>query len=377
MCEDEATISKDLLGKHKWIEEYQISKVSFVDGIIDYTYGNATRNHLSLNSGNMYILEQGTVQNIYNKVNGLTVNSFEGRTLIDPAIDLGDKIIIDNKPIIYQGEMTYSKRFIADISSLIQIKAKEDTSIIETSQQEINRKLRAEVNRLDGSITLLTSEKVGIDEIIAMINLAIVNGQGVINISGNQVTIDSDNFELDRYGNVLIKGGKIQIDGFENDNEIAVHVTRYVVPSMGQGEQYGAEVGSDEFEIFKEHYSQGQLDNRQSTKITASGITTPQVIQTSLENEKKNFEKFQNALDVIKDIDVYKYNLKHETNDTKKHIGFVIGDNFRYSQEVTSSENKGVDTYSFVSLCCQAIKEQQEQIKRLQTELIELKGGNR
>ena len=67
---------------------------------------------------------------------------------------------------------------------------------------------------------------------------------------------------------------------------------------------------------------------------------------------------------------------KWKKKDTyKKHIGFVIGKNFNYSKEVTSEKNDGVDTYSFVSVCCQAIKEQQQQIEQMKKEIKELKGG--
>lgn len=104
------------------------------------------------------------------------------------------------------------------------------------------------------------------------------------------------------------------------------------------------------------------------TIIDSYGITTPRVTQTSLESKKKNFEKLENALDILKDIDIYKYNLKNENDDDKKHIGFVIGDNYKYSKEVTSEKNDGVDLYSFVSLCCKAIKELQEEVNKLKKE---------
>lgn len=110
--------------------------------------------------------------------------------------------------------------------------------------------------------------------------------------------------------------------------------------------------------------------------ITATGqITCDTLIQTSKQEEKKNFEKFNNALEILKNIDIYKYNLKSEKNNTKKHIGFVIGKDFKHSEEVTSKNDDGVDIYSFVSLCCKAIQEQQEQIEQLKQEISELKGG--
>lgn len=117
-------------------------------------------------------------------------------------------------------------------------------------------------------------------------------------------------------------------------------------------------------------------DGTDSTNVTASYIRTPQIIQSSKEEYKKNFEKLNNGLDIIKNIDIYKYNLKSEEDNMKKHIGFVIGNNFKYSKEITSKENNGVDTYSFISVCCKAIQEQQEQIENLKKEIKELKGGN-
>ena len=94
--------------------------------------------------------------------------------------------------------------------------------------------------------------------------------------------------------------------------------------------------------------------------------------QTSLQSAKKNFEKFNGALEEIKNIDIYKYNLKNEKDNDKKHLGFVIGDDFNYSKVVTSNDNKGVDNYSFTSLCLQAIKEQQEKIELLEKQLNDI-----
>ena len=102
------------------------------------------------------------------------------------------------------------------------------------------------------------------------------------------------------------------------------------------------------------------------TVITDIGIQTPTLTQTSIEKEKKNFEKLENALDIIKNTDIYKYNLDFEEDNDKKHIGLVIGNKYKYSKEITSKDNDGVDIYSMVSVCFKAIKEQQEIIEKLE-----------
>lgn len=130
-----------------------------------------------------------------------------------------------------------------------------------------------------------------------------------------------------------------------------------------------------------ERIKAGFDDNYADTRITLTGtdysdkivlnadtgnITCVSLTQTSKAEEKKDFEKYEGALKELENIDIYKYRMKNE--DGKKHIGFVIGDDFKYSQEVTSKDNDGVDIYSFVSMCCQAIKELNEEIKKLKGE---------
>ena len=113
-------------------------------------------------------------------------------------------------------------------------------------------------------------------------------------------------------------------------------------------------------------------NNNNSKNIDANGITTPVLTQTSLESKKKNIEKFENALEIIKNVDIYKYNLKSENDTDKKHIGFVIGDNYNYSKELTSNKNDGADIYSLASCCLQGIKEQQKTIEKQEKIINEL-----
>lgn len=100
--------------------------------------------------------------------------------------------------------------------------------------------------------------------------------------------------------------------------------------------------------------------------ITSSGrITCVSLTQTSKEENKKNFEKLTNAKEILDATDIYKYNFKDEENNIKKSIGFVIGNDYNYSEEITSIDNDGVNIYSMVSVLWQVVKEQQEEINKL------------
>ena len=98
---------------------------------------------------------------------------------------------------------------------------------------------------------------------------------------------------------------------------------------------------------------------------STGNIRCVSLTQTSKVEDKKNFEKLTNAKDILNQVDIYKYNFKDENDDTKKSIGFVIGDDFNYSKEITSTNNDGANIYSMVSVLWQVVKEQQEEIKEL------------
>lgn len=156
--QDETEIPLEIFGEYKWGEEFKISKVSYEDGIRSFKFGDDTRNNLWINQENMYIVDEDQVQKIYNEIKDLTSNTFEGKTVIDPAIDLGDKIVIDGKNVIYQGEMSLEGSFIAQISSKIQIKQKEETTVKKESQKVVNRKVQSRIDQAEGKIEQLVEE---------------------------------------------------------------------------------------------------------------------------------------------------------------------------------------------------------------------------
>lgn len=201
-------------------------------------------------------------------------------------------------------------------------------------------------------------------------------------MTGDSTTISSNNFNVDTNGNMTcnsatmnnsqIQGGNLKMWGNTTLDGVRVF------SDSSQNTSYMAYMVSDSIGVNKGSHSASMLSDAitvGASTMYEDHITTPYVTQTSLAENKKNFEKLQdNALNILKTIDVYKYNLKNEKDTDKKHIGFVIGDNFNYSKEVTSLDNTGVDNYSFTSLCCKAIQEQQEQIEELKKEIKEMKG---
>ena len=249
---------------------------------------------------------------------------------------------------------------------------------------------------VDG-ISTEVSKKVGNDEIISKINQSAeavtINANKIslsgknINLTGDDVTISSNKFNVDKYGNMSCSNANIS----GSINATSGKVGDFTIENgsiTGDNQSSGSYINIDPYQmVFRKRegstiYALGQISvfdtNTQvdfiradgnSSKLYVNEVTADNYNYFSLKERKKNFEKYTNALETLKKIDIYKYNLKNEDDKDKKHIGFVIGEDFNYSKDVTSRNNDGVNIYSFVSLCCQAIKEQQEEIEKLRKEI--------
>ena len=222
------------------------------------------------------------------------------------------------------------------------------------------------------------------------------NGKN-FNLTSDNMSITSTNFSVDKNGKVTAKeaeitGGDIRLTSSGNvakiilvdsddDTQTLQMSPRAIRWMKGSNVLMASSVVGDSpvlilnsattseaVNINPYYMNYKNSSNEETINLSgASGnIRCVSLTQTSLENHKMNIERYTGALKEIEKIDVYKYNLKVENKDTKKHIGFIIGDKYKYSKEITNNEDNGVDLYSMTSLCLQAIKEQQEIINNLQ-----------
>lgn len=156
--EDTVEVNFELFEKFTWGELFKVSRVAYEDGVQDFKFGTETNNTIWINSDNMYIVDGTQIENIYNQMKDFEYYSFEGSTIIDPAIDVGDIIIIDGKKVIFQGDMDYVGKFKASISSKIKAKSKEDTTRTVVSDKTKIRRVQSRINQIDGTITQLAQE---------------------------------------------------------------------------------------------------------------------------------------------------------------------------------------------------------------------------
>lgn len=339
--------------------------------------------------GNKYLLDDMKVNNYDYPTIRLTDGDYEIRLLGYSNGYLSVRLMASN---------IYTSQFATRVELKSSITQTEDKIELEVNQVE--NLLNTEIGNLSSRITQTSTnimtevnKKVGNNEIISRINQsaeAIQISANKISLEGktialtsDNITISSSNFNVDKNGNLTcsnatannlsINEGTINLKSSEQGARIKMSDSQnssyYWEMAVGIWKWNGYKNGFIAFENRLKYpiISLGDSDNNQ-TLISSIYVNSPSITQTSLVSQKKNFEKFNNALSIINNIDLYKYNLKSEEDNHKKHIGFVIGDNYKYSSEITAvdenGEETGVDLYSMTSLCLQAIKELYEIIKR-------------
>ena len=156
--EDIIDFDIDLFGDFTWGDKFKVSKVSYEDGIQNYKFGDETQATVFIDQNNMYIVDNKQVENIYNQIKNFEVYTFEGETIIDPAYDIGDILVIDGKKVLYQGEIKYAGKFKASINNKVQAKTEQES--MQTKQTNSNKikRVQSEINQIDGKITQLVKE---------------------------------------------------------------------------------------------------------------------------------------------------------------------------------------------------------------------------
>ena len=358
------------------------------------------------------------VDAIFNQVKGFGYSSFETNYSFKPYLQLGDEIKFRNKngdlvkSVILRIESNYDEIKLSApsiINASVEYDLPQSTEeLVKGAMISVNKAnaeivLKVDSNgkisqvRLDGDADSGSIIEINADQVDLNANdiLNLIAGN-TINLTSKNIKIDSTNFKVDETGNInanngifngtingsTINGGSINLSSegerakytiIDNEN----HNCR-LEQSARAIKWYGLNNGFITMWNTGSNPIIGLSDNNKGlhTNLNAWYIETPELRQTSLEKSKKNFEKFDGALNIINDIDLYKYNLKQEKDYHKKHIGFVIGDKYNYSSEITSVDEEGnetgVDLYSMTSLCLQAIKEQQEKIELLEKQLNDI-----
>lgn len=254
-------------------------------------------------------------------------------------------------------------------------------------KQEVNAQFEGvdgEIQEINGSLEL----KLNTDDLTTEFNAHVDE----IHLEG--LTTINDNFKILEDGSMEAKNGKfngsIELISAETtprytikdntDSSIyytqSARVIRWFSP-YGQLTAYVNE--SEAFHINLRTNAGISNPNIENTDITPLYVKSTEFLQLSFETIKKNIELFnESAINIIKNADLYSYNLKKENDDDKKHIGLIIGDGekkYNTPDEIITQDKQGIDLYSMISLSWKAIQEQQKIIEDLQAKIDKLEKG--
>ena len=303
------------------------------------------------------------------------------------------------------------------MNSAINQKANEITSTVSESyatKSELTT-AKSEIKQTTDNISTEVSKKVGNNEVISKINQSpeevtidanktSLKGKE-INLTSDNITIKSTNFSVDKNGNLNasnanITGGNIEltdeaseaaprilIHEKNNENNFFRMSSKWIAGSRGSSEAniallttsalMGITTGSNSVVMGTSTNNASLTVSNQttSTNIYPDGVESPKVNQTSLESIKKNIKKYEkNASEIIRNSDIYEYNLKSEKDTDKKQIGFIIGKNYRTPDELTNQENTAIVLYSAIGLLWKSNQEQQKEIESLKERITALEG---
>ena len=280
---------------------------------------------------------------------------------------------------------------INDITGSFVTELQMNSSINQTAEeisQEVSKKVdNVEYNSYKKQTSESISQKVAQGEVVSEIN----QSKDLIEIKGNRFVVESKNFTLTKEGIASIKeaiiegklvGGSIQSRNYKSNEAQGTYIDldngelisfsgfNFRDNSTYRTNIQGRKISTTKIEVIND------LDGNIGTLIEQNGIKSGYYGQLSLVEKKKNFELYLNGLNEIVGSDIYKYNMKNEKENNKKHIGLVIGENYKISKEVISENNDNVDLYSMISIAWQAIKELNEIITKQQVEIEQLKERN-
>lgn len=233
--QDAAELPLKYFQNFKWEEMFKFSRVRYEDGVQLFEKGDTTGNTIYISQDNMYIVDQEQIDNIYNQLNGLEVYGFEGDSIIDPALDIGDLVLIGDKYVIYQGSSQYGGKFKTSISSNIQGKAKEETTTRTPSQKTINRRVQGQIDQVEGKITTIIEEQEGTKETINSITQTVDSTTSRIEVIENETNSKMNELTetVDGITNQLTKKGGNNIFYYDKefwdteDEEAEINLEEY------------------------------------------------------------------------------------------------------------------------------------------------------
>lgn len=275
----------------KFGNRFKVSRVKYEDGVQDFCAGEDTENTIYISQDNPYITSQEQIDSIYNLYNALELYGFSGSGIIDPAIDVGDIIIIDGKKTVYQGSMTYAGKFITNISFDVQNKQQEESTSRQISQVAFNRIIRSRINQINGIIETMVKAQDEYSESMSLLEQELnrigLSVEDIVNLTRTKTQVKNLNIKDIRTGEGYIT--KFVVKGnteYFTSNEVTIVASK---AARGTNEKLLTEDGE---ELLTED-GQNLITENRTMYMACQRVTLDDVLRNYTLNEVEYFDELQ------------------------------------------------------------------------------------
>lgn len=211
----------------------------------------------------------------------------------------------------------------------------------------------------DGTLDIL--------DVVTMLNILKGKTENTKNVKGTIVFNSKDPKNAisikDQYGNII---SSFSVFGINTENINARRIQIGQFETANDNKFVGISLDSEKNLV-------NVTNGTNSSKIEPTKMQSQAFNNNSLEELKKNIEKQENVMDIVKNSEIYKFNYKDENKDDKKHIGFIIGKKYKTPEALLNKEKNAIDIYCMASINWKCTQEILEELKNTKEELEELK----
>ena len=201
---------------------YEISRVVYDDGTINAEAGDTTKNTLYIRNENMFVNDnaQELIENIYNEVNGVIIDSIKcsnkGNILLDSYDYIKYELDDEEYYTFNNVEITYEQSIMSTNETNVPTKIQEETTnIITTDSKYLVRKIKREIDQENLEIRSTISELEINDDSLNDRVSGIENSNVVINGQLSQFSQRLDKFEFRVVDSLTNNMVTIDIDGIK------------------------------------------------------------------------------------------------------------------------------------------------------------------
>lgn len=362
--------------------------------IIDLEVGDYTIE--MLNYSNAFLFARLMVQNIYTDqfATKMEMNSAITQTANSIKTEVSEKYATQNQVNSSINQMASS--ITSNVSKTYATKG--ELTNAQTTIKQTTDNISSEVSKKVGDNEIISKINQSLEEITILAKKLGLTANDVLNIiAGNEINltskniaIKSNNFSVDKNGKLncsdaTITGGKLKIsDSTGNAIITLIDLLNNTTTTM-RGSEIKIASDSNYYSTYGDSgviIKDGSYTNSSSADSTilkyGSSYTMIDALDglshSSKAEYKKNINKLENNLNLIKNCDVYSYLFKEENEDSRLHLGLVIGEGYNTPKEVLNKEENGIDFFNMCAIMWGSIKEQQEIIENLKKEIKILKG---